>query len=131
MGSVKPWWRGLAADRSGSGQPRDDGGTAARPTVVHAAAASFLGVEPSSRDLAFGERILLDCDKILGFEHPDTVAVATGLAAAHQAAGQPEKANPLYTAALDVRRRTLGDDHPDTLSVVAALAEVETAPPRS
>jgi hypothetical protein len=92
--------------------------------VVNAAAASFLASEPSFRNIAFGERVLLDCDKVLGFEHPDTVAVATGLAAAHQAAGQPEKANPLYSAVLDLRRRTLGDDHPDTLSVVAALAEL-------
>lgn len=124
MGSVKAWWHDLVADRSRTGQRRDSGETAARPTVVHVVAASFLAVEPSSRNIPFGERILLDCDKVLGFEHPDTVAVATGLAAAHQAAGQPGKANALYSAALAVRRRTLGDDHPDTLSVISALAEV-------
>ncbi|HTK67153.1 MAG TPA: tetratricopeptide repeat protein [Pseudonocardia sp.] len=123
MGSVRATWPNRGADRSRTG--RDPDGTRARPSVVNAAAASFLASAPSSRDVAFGERVLLDCDKVLGFEHPDTVAVATGLAAAHQAAGRPEMANPLYTAALDVRRRTLGDDHPDTLSLIAALAQIE------
>lgn len=128
MGSFRAWWQGLGADRSRTGRRRHSDETAGRPSVVNAAAASFLASEPSSRDIAFGERILLDCDKVLGFEHPDTVAVATGLAAAHQAAGRPAEAGPLYSAALDVRRRTLGDDHPETLSVVAALAAVASSP---
>jgi hypothetical protein len=96
--------------------------------VVNAAAASFLATEPPLRDVALGERILLDCDKVLGFEHPDTVAVATGLAATHQAAGRPDKASPLYSAALDVRTRTLGADHPDTRHVATALAESQAEP---
>lgn len=128
MGSVKAWWSGLVADRSPTEQPQeqrqDSDERATRPSVVNAAAASFLASEPSSRNIALGERILIDYDNILGFEHPETVAVATGLAAAHQAAGRAEKANALYTAALEVRRRTLGDDHPDTRSVADALAEV-------
>lgn len=122
MESVRSWWPGLTAVRTHTRRPRDSDGAATRPSVVNAAAASFLAVDPGRRDIGFGERILLDCDKVLGFEHPDTVAVATGLAAAHQAAGQPEKANPLYSAVLEVRRRTLGAEHPDTLSVEAALA---------
>jgi len=124
MGSVKAWWHGLAAGRSREDQRPDPGGAPARPSVVNAVAASFLATEPSLRDVSFGERILLDCDRVLGFEHPETVAVATGLAAAHQAAGRPEKADTLYSAALAVRRNTLGDDHPDTLSLIAALAEI-------
>lgn len=124
MDSVKTAGPGRRAGRSHPGSRGDSAPTVARPSVVNAAAASFLASDPASRDVAFGERVLLDCDKVLGFEHPETVAVATGLAAAHQAAGRPEKADPLYTAALDVRRRTLGDDHPDTLTLMAALAEV-------
>jgi hypothetical protein len=128
MASVKAWWRGLGADRSRTGRHPAHAETAPRPSVVNAAAASFLATEPPLRDVALGERILLDCDKVLGFEHPDTVAVATGLAATHQAAGRPDKASPLYSAALDVRTRTLGAEHPDTRRVAAALAESQAKP---
>lgn len=133
MGSGNGWWRGRAAqgprDDEGEeprepGVPNETGRPGRRPPLVHAVAESFLAVAPAMRDIALGERILLDCDRVLGFEHPDTVAVATGLGAAHQAAGRPEKAMPLYRAALDVRLRTIGADHADTRSLAAALAEV-------
>ncbi|HEY9414549.1 MAG TPA: tetratricopeptide repeat protein [Pseudonocardia sp.] len=129
MGSVRSWRRGPVEDRPRTDRHRDSAQAIGRPTVANAAAASFLALEPSCRNIALGERILLDCDKVLGFEHPDTVAVATGLADAHQAAGRSEKANLLYSAALDVRKRTLGDDHPDTLIIAAALAQADRSDP--
>jgi len=54
--------------------------------------------------------------RILGPEHPRTLASRHNLAYAYQAAGRTDKAIDLYEGSLGDRVRTLGPDHPDTLA---------------
>ena len=54
--------------------------------------------------------------KILGPDHPHTLASRNNLAYAYRAAGRLGEAIPLYEQTLADRVRVLGDDHPDTLT---------------
>jgi tetratricopeptide (TPR) repeat protein/tRNA A-37 threonylcarbamoyl transferase component Bud32 len=51
----------------------------------------------------------------LGPDHPDTLASMGSLAEGYYAAGQLDKALPLYEETLKLLRAKLGPDHPDTL----------------
>ena len=54
--------------------------------------------------------------KILGEDHPDTLASRNNLAHAYESAGRLGEAIPLYEQVLADTRRVLGEDHPDTLA---------------
>ena len=54
--------------------------------------------------------------KILGDDHPQTLASRNNLAHAHYSAGRLDAAIPLYEEVLADRVRVLGEDHPDTLA---------------
>ena len=54
--------------------------------------------------------------KILGDDHPQTLASRNNLAHAHYSAGRLDAAIPLYEEVLADRVRLLGEDHPDTLT---------------
>ena len=54
--------------------------------------------------------------KILGDDHPQTLASRNNLAHAHYSAGRLDAAIPLYEEVLADRVRVLGPDHPDTLA---------------
>ena len=54
--------------------------------------------------------------KILGDDHPQTLASRNNLAHAHYSAGRLDAAIPLYEEVLADRVRVLGEDHPDTLT---------------
>ena len=55
-------------------------------------------------------------EKLLGPDHPDTLASRNNLAGAYRAAGDLGRAIPLYTQNLTDRERILGPNHPDTLA---------------
>ena len=74
------------------------------------------------------ERTLADCERILGPDHPDTLASRNNLAAAYQAAGRLEQAIALYERTLADRERVLGPDHPDTLTSRNNLAAAYRRP---
>jgi hypothetical protein len=53
--------------------------------------------------------------RVLGPDHPDTLASRNNLTAAYQAAGRASEAILLFEQALAAFERVLGPDHPDTL----------------
>ncbi|WP_084692397.1 FxSxx-COOH system tetratricopeptide repeat protein [Parafrankia elaeagni] len=71
------------------------------------------GRDTTGRLLA--ERTMLRWTLTLGPTHPDTLALATNLAACLWALGDQNAAHALHEDTLARRRRLLGDDHPDTL----------------
>ncbi|MET7339239.1 tetratricopeptide repeat protein [Nonomuraea sp. NPDC005650] len=62
------------------------------------------------------ETTLAGCERVLGPDHPDTLASRHSLASAYEAAGDLGRAIPLNEATLADRERVLGPDHPDTLT---------------
>ena len=72
--------------------------------------------------VALHERVLADRERVLGPEHPDTLAARNNLAVAYQAAGQIDEAVALHEQALADRERVLGPDHPGTLNSRSNLA---------
>jgi hypothetical protein len=56
-----------------------------------------------------------------GPDHPGTLAPRNNLAGAYRAAGDLERANPLYEAALANSGRVLGPDHPMTKAILSNL----------
>ena len=68
------------------------------------------------RAIPLFEQALADRQRVLGEDHPDTLASRNNLAVAYQAAGDLGRAIPLHEQALADRQRVLGDDHPDTLT---------------
>src|ERR1019366_402305 len=69
-----------------------------------------------SRAIALYERNLADCERLLGPDHPDTLASRDNLAGTYESAGWPRKAIVLHERNLADRERLLGTDHPDTLT---------------
>ena len=68
------------------------------------------------RAIPLYEATLTDMERVLGPDHPDTLASRNNLAYAYQAAGDLGQAIPLYEATLTDRERVLGPDHPATLT---------------
>ncbi len=62
------------------------------------------------------EPLTADCERVLGADHPDTLAAWVNLAYAYRAAGRTGEAIALYERTLADSERVLGADHPDTLS---------------
>jgi Tetratricopeptide repeat len=60
--------------------------------------------------------------RLLGQNHPDTLASASELAIDLRNLGQVRAARDLDQDTLDRRRRVLGEDHPDTLATANKLA---------
>ena len=63
-----------------------------------------------------GERLVADQERVLGPDHPDTLAARNNLAVAYQDAGRTAEAITLHEQTLAARERVLGPDHPDTLT---------------
>ena len=69
-----------------------------------------------SRAIATGIQTLADCERVLGADHPDTLASRNNLAGAYESAGRLQEAISLYERTLADRERVQGADHPDTLA---------------
>jgi tetratricopeptide repeat protein len=65
-----------------------------------------------------------DCEKVLGRDHPDTLAISAKLAAAYQAAGRMPSALQLFEQTCAESERVLGPDHTDTLTRRVNLAHL-------
>ena len=70
------------------------------------------------------KRALSDREKVLGRDHPDTLATTANLAAAYQAAGRMPAAMQLSEQCCAESERVLGPDHADTLARLANLAHL-------
>jgi tetratricopeptide (TPR) repeat protein len=75
-----------------------------------------------NRAVDLGTRVLADCERVLGADHPGTLTARGNLAAAYETAELLERAIPLYERTLADRRRVLGAGHPDTLAAQQRLA---------
>ena len=84
----------------------------------------FLGHlgDSAQQPMAIAEPLLADLKRVLGADHPDTLAVRMSLAIAYQRAGRIAEAIMLFEQTLADRKRVLGTDHPDTLAVRMSLA---------
>ena len=65
---------------------------------------------------------LADHKRVLGAQHPNTLAARHSLAGAYQEAGRVGEAVALYERTLANRERVLGAEHPDTLGARHSLA---------
>ncbi|WP_446213428.1 FxSxx-COOH system tetratricopeptide repeat protein [Micromonospora sp. IBSANI012] len=90
-----------------------------------ATAQGHVGSYERARQL--GEDGLVRSRKVLGDDHPDTLASATSLATTLTALGEHQQARQLSEDTLTRSRRVLGDDHPDTLASATSLATTLTA----
>jgi len=79
-----------------------------------------LGLYPDAQRQV--ERALDLRHRILGEEHPDTLATMNELATLYRDQGKYPQAERLFTKVLEVRRRALGEEHPDTLATINDLA---------
>ena len=68
------------------------------------------------QDISAGEAVTADSARMLGPDHPDTLASVNNLAIACQEVGRKAEAVRLHERALAGRVRVLGPDHPDTLA---------------
>jgi len=68
------------------------------------------------------ERTLADSERVLGADHPYTVASRNNLAYAYQAAGRHTEAVALLERTLADRERILGAEHPQTQISSSSLA---------
>jgi tetratricopeptide (TPR) repeat protein len=77
---------------------------------------SFL-MDQGSLPLALGymRRAMVADERLLGVEHPNTLASRSNLAAAYHAAGEHTRAIELFERALADFERILGPEHPNTL----------------
>ena len=66
--------------------------------------------------------VLDDCLRVLGADHPDTLATRASLARWLGESGQVDAAIVEYRQLLEDRLRVLGANHPDTLTTRASLA---------
>ncbi|WP_283136697.1 tetratricopeptide repeat protein [Rhizohabitans arisaemae] len=69
-----------------------------------------------ARAIRLHEQTLTDSTRVLGTDHPDTLASRNNLASAYHAAGNLTRAIPLYKQTLTEREHVLGTDHPSTLT---------------
>ncbi|HEY6278171.1 MAG TPA: tetratricopeptide repeat protein [Streptosporangiaceae bacterium] len=72
--------------------------------------------DSAAQSILIGERLVADQERLLGHDHPDTLAARNNLANAYQDAGRTGEAIPLHQQTLAARERILGPDHPHTLS---------------
>jgi Tetratricopeptide repeat len=85
--------------------------------------AAYLGDSGSyaaARDL--WQKVAKARERVLGAEHPETLAARVGLASCTGRAGDVGEARDQYTALLPVLERVLGAEHPQTLAARANLA---------
>ena len=71
--------------------------------------------DSTTQAISIGERLAADQERILGPDHPGTLASRSNLANAYWAAGRTDEAITLHQHTLTTREHTLGPDHPDTL----------------
>ena len=69
-----------------------------------------------SRAVSTGATVLADAGRVLGPDHPETLAARSNLARAYRSAGRLREAITLYERNLADTERVLGPDHPDTLT---------------
>ncbi|HEV3294430.1 MAG TPA: tetratricopeptide repeat protein [Streptosporangiaceae bacterium] len=78
--------------------------------------------DSAAQAIVIGERLVAAHERVLGPDHPNTLASRNNLAIAYRAAGRIDEAISLDEQTLAARERALGPDHPDTLQSRNSLA---------
>lgn len=78
--------------------------------------------DSSSQVIEQGPRIVEDCERVLGSEHPETLRARGNLAVAYHMARQLTEAIPLLERGRADNERVLGPDNPETLTAWNNLA---------
>ncbi|HET9082187.1 MAG TPA: tetratricopeptide repeat protein [Trebonia sp.] len=81
----------------------------------------------AAQAIAVAEPLLPDRERVLGPDHPGTLASRDNLALAYWAAGRAAEAIPLFERALAGTERVLGPDYPSTVTVRDNLAAARAA----
>lgn len=68
------------------------------------------------RSRSVGTTLVADSTRVLGPDHPGTLAARNNLAWAHETIGDSEEATRRFEQIVADRARVLGPDHPDTLT---------------
>ncbi|WP_371548619.1 tetratricopeptide repeat protein [Streptomyces sp. NBC_00554] len=96
--------------------------TEATGYVLHRTALFLQGHGQTARAITYLQRAEQIRQRVLGEEHPDTLATRNNLAGAYQSAGNLRRAITLYEQTLTDRVRLLGEEHADTLATRNDLA---------
>ncbi len=91
---------------------------------------SMLG-DSAAQSILIGEPLLADQERVLGADHPDTVASRNNLASAYQLAGRTAEAITLHEQTLADQERILGVHHPSTVASRQRLANAKWAQQQS
>jgi tetratricopeptide (TPR) repeat protein len=95
--------------------------------LLHQAAA-YLAVRGQHRQaVTLFEQALAGRRRVLGDDHPDTLATMNGLGWSRRHLGNLQGARDLLKQTLDACQRVLGPDHPETLQSMSSLGEVRRA----
>ena len=123
-----PTWRMLLPhiDALASHVP-PDADTETTAYLLNRAGLFLLNQGQPVRAAGYLRRALASSVRVLGKDHPHTLAARNDLAHAYQAAGDLGRAIPLYEQALADRQRVLGRHHPDTLAARNNLASAYRA----
>ena len=87
--------------------------------------------DSAAQSILIGEPLVADIERVLGADHPFTLATRNNLAVVYQAAGRTAEAIILHEQNLAARERVLGADHPDSLQTRMNLAIVYQAAGRT
>jgi tetratricopeptide (TPR) repeat protein len=98
--------------------------TAESDTEVRRCAIEAIEVGDPERAIALHQQTLDESRRVLGEDHPDTLAARNNLACAYWEARDLERAIALFERVLDELRRVLGEDHLHTLTCRTSLANV-------
>ena len=89
---------------------------AAITRIINRTALFLIDRKADDQAIAYFQRALDSCQRVLGPDHQDTMACWNNLAFAYQSAGELDLAIALFEQNLEDRLRILGPDHPDTLT---------------
>ena len=98
--------------------------SASRLRTMHVLARVYGSQERYDRAEALFKRVLLAREKLLGFEHVETLTTMYELAVIYQSQQHHHEAKELLTKVLRARESHLGSEHHDTLATKHVLAKV-------
>ena len=78
--------------------------------------------DSSAQAVEYGPDLVADTERVLGPDHPGSLAARGNLATAYRVAGRLDEAIPLYERTLADTERVLGETHSDTLAARSNLA---------
>jgi tetratricopeptide (TPR) repeat protein len=87
--------------------------------------------DSAAQSVLIAEPLLADQERVLGADHPYTLATRNELAEAYRGMGRTAEAITLFERNLADRERVLGADHPDTLLSRSNLASAYRGPGRT